>query len=66
MHVVDYQQHVQSNLPSTSSIESILAKSPEVPLTLQEQQLTTSLVRRQLSNTSTNSGLLQVKTRGQV
>ena len=71
--VVDYQRHVLSNctegLPqpaSTPSVEGILSKSPEAPLTPLEQQLTTSLVRRQLSNTSTDSGLLHVKTRGQV
>ena len=73
MYVADYQCHVQSEctegLPqpaSTSSVEGILTKSPEAPLTPLEQQLTTSLVRRQLSNDSNNSGLLQVKTRGQV
>ena len=73
MHVVDYQHHILSKctegLPqpaSKSSVEGILAKSPEAPLTPLEQELTTSLVRRQLSNNSTNSGLLQVKTRGQV
>ena len=67
--VVDYQRHVLSNctegLPqpaSTPSVEGILAMSPEVPLTPLEHQLTTSLVRRQLSNTSNDSGLLHVKT----
>lgn len=71
--VVDYQRHILSNctegLPqpaSTPSVEGILLKSSEAPLTLLEQQLTTSLVRRQLSNSSTESGLLHVKTRGQV
>ena len=58
--IVDYQKHVLSNctegLPqpvSTSSVEGILAKSAEAPLTPLEQQLTTILVRRQLSNDST-------------
>ena len=62
MHVVDYQHHILSKctegLPqpaSKSSVEGILAKSPEAPLTPLEQELTTSLVRRQLSNNSTNS-----------
>ena len=73
MYIVDYQKHVLNKctegLPqpaSASSIQGILAKSAETPLTPLEQQLTSTLVRRQLSNDSTNSGLLQVKTRGQV
>ena len=55
---------------STSSerVEEILVKSPETPLTSLEQQLTTSLVRRQLTTDSTSgsSGVLQIKTGGQV
>ena len=68
MHVVDYQHHLLSkcrdSLPqsvSTSSVQGILAKPAETPLTPLEQQLTTSLVRRQLSNSSTNSGVLQAR-----
>ena len=73
MYVVDYQRHLLSKciegLPqpaSTSTVEDIISKSPEARLTPLEHQLTTSLVRRQLSKNPSGSGLLQVKTGGQV
>ena len=47
-----------------TTIQEVLAKSPDSPLTPQEMKLTTSLVRRQLSETP--NGILKVKTRGQV
>lgn len=70
VNVASFQCHILSKctegllpVPSSSSVNEILSKSPEAPLTPIEQQLTTSLVRRQLSS---GSGMLEVKTRGQV
>ena len=69
--IANYQQHVESycldggNTSSPiNSIEDVLARSPNTPLTPQEMKLTTSLVRRQLSQES--NGVLEVKTGGQV
>ena len=75
--IVDYQCHLQSRCtegllpqpdPSSSSdcVEEMLAKSPETPLTSLEQQLTSRLVRRQLSSDSGGGGMLKIKTGGQV
>ena len=73
VHVVDFQRHSESQCREglqglqppgpSSSVHAILAKSPEAPLTPLEQKLTTSLVRRQLSD---GNETLKVKTRGQV
>lgn len=52
--------HSDSQSP-IRTIEDVLAKSPDAPLTPQEMRLTTSLVRRQESH-----GVLEVKTGGQV
>ena len=49
---------------SVTTIQEVLAKSPDSPLTPQEMKLTTSLVRRRLSETP--NGILEVKTGGQV
>lgn len=54
----------ESGSSSVTTIQEVLAKSPDSPLTPQEMKLTASLVRRQLSETP--NGILQVKTRGQV
>ena len=55
-YAVDYQCHLLSKCieglsqpTSTSTVEDIISKSPEAPLTPLEHQLTTSLVCRQLS-----------------
>ena len=64
-----YQQHVESycleghsnSQSPISTIEDVVAKSPDAPLTPQEMKLTTSLVCRQESH-----GVLEVKTGGQV
>ena len=66
---MNYQQHVESYCLEGHSnphspirtIDDVLAKSPDAPLTPQEMKLTTSLVRRQESR-----GVLEVKTGGQV
>ena len=52
--------HSNSHSP-TCTIDDVLAKPPDAPLTPQEMKLTTSLVRRQESH-----GVLEVKTGGQV
>lgn len=70
--IAHYQHHVDSDCkegqeipdsPSTT-IDEVLARSPDTPLTPQEMKLTTSLVRRRLSEDP--NGILQMKTGGQV
>ena len=67
--ITNYQQHVEtycleghgnSHSP-ISTIDDVLAKSPDAPLTPHEMKLTTSLVHRQESYS-----ILKVKTGGQV
>ena len=69
----DYLCHLSSGCkegviqqPTQLSVEEILSKSPDTPLTQQEMKLTTNLVRRRLSEDPRGSGILQVKTGGQV
>ena len=67
--IANYQQHVESycleghsnSQSPISTIEDVLAKSPDAPLTPQEMKLTTGLARRQESHR-----VLEVKTGGQV
>ena len=54
----------ESGSSPVTTIQEVLAKSPDSPLMPQEMKFTASLVRRQLSETP--NGILQVKTRGQV
>ena len=54
----------ESGSSPITTIQEVLAKSPDSPLTPQEMKLTASLVRRRLSETP--DGILQVKNRGQV
>ena len=49
---------------SVTTIQEVIAKSPDSPLTPLEMKLTTSLVRCRLSET--RNGILEVKTGGQV
>ena len=76
--IASYQQHLDSNCmesqtsgssqesaPSpVTTIQEVIAKSPDSPLTPQEMKLTTTLVHRRLSKSS--NGILEVKTGGQV
>ena len=51
--------------PPTASLDKLVAKSPDTPLSHQEDRLATSLLRRKLAQGSSD-GLIQFKTGGQV
>ena len=75
MKIAKFERHSQSQCadglsqppPSPTSIEGILSKPSDTPLTPLEEHLTTSLVRHQMHpGGSGRSPILHVKTGGQV
>lgn len=60
-----FNEHTCGASPPVQSMDDVASKSPDIPLSRQEDKLATSLVRRKLAQVS-EDGMVHFKTGGQV